>query len=90
MCGMLLCMYVVQGAEIHTCMCSVWGQFSFSEECIQMDRNVQERPHSAQDASQHQPVIRKWKKPEPWFSGERRVTIAEIAQKLNISQGSLC
>jgi len=50
MSGMLLCTYVVQGGEIHTCMCSVWGQFSFSEECIQMDSNVQERPHSAQDA----------------------------------------
>jgi len=61
----------------------VWGQFSFSEE----DRNVQERLHGAQDASQHQPVIRKWKKPEPWFSGERRVSIAEIAQKLNICKG---
>jgi hypothetical protein len=44
-----------------------------------MDRNVQERLHSAQDTSQHQPVIRKWEKPEPWFSGERRVIIAEIA-----------
>ena len=48
-----------------------------------MGRNVQERLHSAQNASQHQPVIRKRKKPEPWFSGERRVPIAEFAQKLN-------
>ena len=55
-----------------------------------MDRNVQERLHSAQDASQQQLVIRKWKKPELWFSGERRVNVAEFAQKLNISQGSLC
>jgi len=73
MSGMLLCTYVVQGAEIHTCMCSVWGQFSFWEECIQMDRIVQERPHSVQDASQHQPVSRNWKKPELWFCGERSV-----------------
>ena len=80
----------VQGAEIHTCMCTVWGQFCFSEECIHMDRNVQEELRSVQDTSQHQPVIMRWKKPEPWFSGERRVTIAEIAQKSNISQGSPC
>jgi len=80
----------VQGAESHTCMCTVWGQFCFSEECIHMDRNVQEELHSVQDTSQHQPVIMRWKKPEPWFSGERRVTIAEIAQKSNISQGSPC
>jgi hypothetical protein len=52
-----------------------------------MDRNVQEGLHSVQHTSQYQPVIMKWKKPEPWFSGERRVTIAEIAQKSNISQG---
>jgi hypothetical protein len=52
-----------------------------------MDRKVQERLQSDHDTSQHQPVIRKWKKPEPWFSWDSRVTIAEVAHKLNISQG---
>jgi hypothetical protein len=29
-----------QGAEIYTCLFSVWGQCSFSRKCIRIDKNV--------------------------------------------------
>jgi hypothetical protein len=31
--------------------------------------------------------MRNWKKPEPWISKTEKITIAEIAQKINVSQG---
>jgi len=34
----------VQVAEIHTCLCSLWGQCSFSGKCVRIDRNVKELP----------------------------------------------
>jgi GTP-dependent phosphoenolpyruvate carboxykinase len=36
----------VQGAEIHTSLHTQYGDNAlFSKKCIQVDRNVQERPH---------------------------------------------
>jgi hypothetical protein len=65
MCGMLVCTYVVQDAEIHTCLCAWCLDNAVSQRSVQMDRKVQERLQSDHDTSQHQPVISKWKKLEP-------------------------
>jgi hypothetical protein len=77
----------------HTFMCSVWGQISFLENCIQLDRYVQEKPEKYD-----------WCSGCPWISTsddnleeatamplvDRRVSIIWMAQKFSIAFEKVC